>query len=629
MTSNSVLSMKEMLCPLCGCVYDEPTMLACLHNYCFKCLSMYFSHTTDTNKLICPQCKMETVIGLLGLESLPVNSFVKRQIKEYGLLNAAPMQSDCENENGELTKMSLSSTSPSTSSDKDDLSLSKEDERKESPMSESDSDVADDSYNNTIDSLHNKYLQLQTKALQITYAIDSVNQSVEDWKENRSRVQEDIQQRSQYLQSLIRLLERKLLSELDSSSHMSEIMNEVTNTKEKLQDTLKLTLYNIQFIRHLINSGLPEDITCLGKSVLTMKAMGSNQDISLRFPEYKVACSHLKQESHLEDAFGELSKTWKEKVIMSANSDDVQNAPVDQLLSDNPADFTQSMYADTDKHTQETQAREIFAKPSTNVASKYFKERNLSDSGITETGNISQVFFTDAEKNIYLKYEMAKKNVEKRRRELAVKHMIENKSRSYDEASRTNIGSNNMKTLKDQGNLNFNKIGEEISSAASSESNLPIVAPHTEKHSIDEQKTRRWSSDSPLMAAQVTMARSKVSAVLRAQSACSNPALSNTSDGMSTSPTAKKRSPTNMEVIEGIDPLAGSGVGYRDDNSGGVKDTGENEKIIQIERRVRGERSLLDAESEKGKRISRDLYQEIKENARRKSERWRSVPTLY
>ncbi|CAI9720448.1 motif-containing 2-like [Octopus vulgaris] len=622
MTSNSVLSMKDMLCPLCGCVYDEPRMLACLHNFCINCLIKYHSHTTEENKLVCPQCRLETMLGGSGLENLPMNTFVKRQIKEYGLLHAAPMHSDTENENRELTKMSLSSTDSSLSNEKDDSIQGKEEENKESPMSVSGSEVIDDSYNTTIDSLHNKYLQLQTKALQITYAIDSVNQSVEDWKENRCRVKEDIQRRSQYLQSLIRLLERKLLSELDSSTHMSEIMDEVTTTKEKLQDTLKLTLHNIQFIRHLINTGLPDDIMCLGKSVLKMKPISSEQEISLRFPEYKVECSHLKQESHLEEVFGELSKTWKQKVIMSVTNDNVQGLPVDQFLSDNPADLTQSMYVDREKHTQGRESTENSAKFSPNLSTA-LKKRNMNDSEISTTGNNPQTFLTDVEKNIYLKYEMAKKNVEKRRRELAVKHMIENKSRSYDEVAPNNFESSDIKMLKDHENLNFNK-----REARESEINFPLIDPLKEKDFNNDQNARRWSSDSPLMAAQVTMARSKVSAVLRRNNSVS----SNTHENLAVSPTAKKRSPTKTEEVEGIAPQSNDRARLEDSGGGGVKalwDNRENEKARESEVKMKERRSILDADSEKVKRMSRDLFQEIKENARRKSERWRSVSTSH
>lgn len=616
-----------MLCPLCGCVYDEPRMLACLHNFCINCLIKYCSQTTEENKLICPQCRMETMLGGSGLESLPINTFVKWQIKEYGLLHAAPIHSDTENENRELTKMSLSSTDSSLSNKNDDSIQGKE-ENRENPMSVSGSEVIDDSYNTTIDSLHNKYLQLQTKALQITYAIDSVNQSVEDWKENRCRVKEDIQRRSQYLQSLIRLLERKLISELDSSTHMSEIMDEVTTTKEKLQDTLKLTLHNIQFIRHLINTGLPDDIMCLGKSVLKMKPINLEQDISLRFPAYKVECSHLKQESHLEEVFGELSKFWKQKVIMSVTNDNVTDLSVDQFLSDNPADLTQSMYVDREKHTREKKSIENSARFSPNLSSTALKKRNMNDSEISVTGNNPQTFLNDDEKNIYLKYEMAKKNVEKRRRELAVKHMIENKSRSYDEVTPNNFESSDIKMLKDHENLNFNKreaqmIFTEKMVHTGSEIKFPLMDPQKEKDINNDQNTRRWSSDLPLMAAQVTMARSKVSAVLQRN----NSVPPNTCENLSVSPTAKKRSPTKTEEVEGIAPQR-----FEDRGGGSLKtlwDNRENEKARGSEVKVKDRRSILDADSEKVKRMSRDLFQEIKENARRKSERWRSVSTSH
>lgn len=625
LSTNSVLSMKDILCQLCGQVYKEPRMLICLHNFCTDCLMKYLLNTTKEEVLICPQCKIETKLEGPIPDVLPLNTFVKRNINEYGLLHTVPIQTEMDNKNKEFTEMSHH------------IETEGKDKMETCQLSEiSDSHVGDwgvhttssqgwtsSSYNSTVDRLHEKYLQLQTKALQITYAVDSVNQSVDDWKENRYRVKEDIQHRSQYLQSLIRQLERKLIAEMESSKHVDEFMEEVTNTKAKLQDSLKLTLHNIQFIRQLINDGQKDDIICLGKAVLQMRPNELCNEIGLRLPEYKLEFIDDK-DSHLASEFGELEKIWRKKSIMTSDDGKVDASQQKSILSNKPADLTRSMTADSSEIYRTKNQNKVSMSPS----SPSHKRSNRHS--MVEGTSKHLMILTDAEKNIYLKYEEARKNLERRRRELAVKHMVGNKSRSQDESTTTQSDDIIDKSLRSSNinkNLSLNKAienklekVEEIH--AGSEGDILALNDNwrRSRHDSYREDTGQVHSEnsSPIMAAKVTMARKKVTAILSQQQPMTrsnslSPQTSETSffGGASNPSTASSdRSPTTPEKVF---------INAR------WQETMAQDQKMQEDKEEEEDVLVINAENEHFKPTTRDKLNQVKENIRRKSDRWRSV----
>ena len=619
--------MKDMLCQLCGHVYKEPRMLACLHNFCTDCLVEYLLQTTKEEVVICPQCRIETKLEGSIHDALPLNTFVKRNIDEYGLLHTAPIQTETDNENREFTEISHYMSQKR----KEEIETCQPSEISDSHVDDGEVHMADSerwtssSYNATVDRLHEKYLQLQTKALQITYAVDSVNQSVEDWKENRCRVKEDIQHRSQCLQSLVRQLERKLIAEMENSKHVDEFMEEVTNTKAKLQDSLKLTLHNIQFIRQLINDGQKDDIICLGKSVLQMRPSELCHEINLRLPEYKLEFMDDK-DSHLANEFGELEKTWRKKIIMTSSDYKTDASQQKPILSDKPADLTRSMTADPSEIHRTKHHHKVRMSPSSPSG-----KRNINRRSMVEGSTKHLMVLTDAEKNIYLKYEEAKKNLEKRRRELAVKHMVGNKSRSQDESAPAqnddDITDKSLKSSSTNKSIGLNKaIENKLEKVeemhAGSEGNILALNDNwrRSRHDYYREETGQVHSEtsSPIIAARVTMARKKVTAILSQQLPLSrsnslSPQTSETSffGGASNPSTASSdRSPTTPDKVFISDRW---------------QEMTTQEQKMQEEEEEERDVFVINAENEHFKPMTRDKFNQVKENVRRKSDRWRSV----
>lgn len=624
LSTNSVLSMKDILCQLCEQVYKEPRMLICLHNFCTDCLTKYLLNTTKEEVLICPQCKIETKLEGPIPDVLPLNTFVKRNINKYGLLHTVPVQPEMDNKNKEFTEMSHH------------IPIEGKDKMETCQLSKiSDSHVGDwevhtmsregwtsSSYNSTVDRLHEKYLQLQTKALQITYAVDSVNQSVSDWKENRCRVKENIQHRSQYLQSLIRQLERKLIAEMESSKHVDEFMEEVTNTKAKLQDSLKLTLHNTQFIRQLINDGQKDDIICLGKAVLQMRPNELCNEIDLRLPEYKLEFIDDK-DSHLATEFGELEKIWRKKSIMTSDDGKVDASQQKPILSNKPADLTRSMTADSSEIYRTKNQNKVSMSPSSP------SPKRSNRHSMVEGTSKHLMILTDMEKNIYLKYEEARKKLERRRRELAVKHMVGNKSRSQDEsttAQNDDIIDKSLRSSNINKNLSLskaieNKLEKVEEIHAGSEGDILALNENWQRsrHDSYREETGQVHSEnsSPIMAARVTMARKKVTAILNQQQPMTrsnslSPQTSETSffGGASNPSTASSdRSPTTPEKVfinaQWQETMA------QDQK---IQEDKEEEDVL-----------VINAENEHFKPTTRDKFNQVKENIRRKSDRWRSV----
>lgn len=623
LSTNSVLSMKDILCQLCEQVYKEPRMLICLHNFCTDCLTKYLLNTTKEEVLICPQCKIETKLEGPIPDVLPLNTFVKRNINKYGLLHTVPVQPEMDNKNKEFTEMSHH------------IPIEGKDKMETCQLSKiSDSHVGDwevhtmsregwtsSSYNSTVDRLHEKYLQLQTKALQITYAVDSVNQSVSDWKENRCRVKENIQHRSQYLQSLIRQLERKLIAEMESSKHVDEFMEEVTNTKAKLQDSLKLTLHNTQFIRQLINDGQKDDIICLGKAVLQMRPNELCNEIDLRLPEYKLEFIDDK-DSHLATEFGELEKIWRKKSIMTSDDGKVDASQQKPILSNKPADFTRSMTADSSEIYRTKNQNKVSMSPSSP------SPKRSNRHSMVEGTSKHLMILTDMEKNIYLKYEEARKKLERRRRELAVKHMVGNKSRSQDEsttAQNDDIIDKSLRSSNINKNLSLskaieNKLEKVEEIHAGSEGDILALNENWQRsrHDSYREETGQVHSEnsSPIMAARVTMARKKVTAILNQQQPMTrsnslSPQTSETSffGGASNPSTASSdRSPTTPEKVF--------------INAQWQETMAQDQKIQEDKEE---DVLVINAENEHFKPTTRDKFNQVKENIRRKSDRWRSV----
>ena len=72
--------------------YDDPRLLSCLHSFCKKCLTN--SITNDT--VICPTCTEPTVISSKGIDGLPVNIRVLREMEAAKVIKKANSNTVCE-----------------------------------------------------------------------------------------------------------------------------------------------------------------------------------------------------------------------------------------------------------------------------------------------------------------------------------------------------------------------------------------------------------------------------------------------------------------------------------------------------------------------------------------------------
>ena len=72
--------------------YDDPRLLSCLHSFCKNCLTN--SITNDI--VICPTCTEPTVISSKGIDGLPVNIRVLREIEAAKVIKKASSNTVCE-----------------------------------------------------------------------------------------------------------------------------------------------------------------------------------------------------------------------------------------------------------------------------------------------------------------------------------------------------------------------------------------------------------------------------------------------------------------------------------------------------------------------------------------------------
>ena len=72
--------------------YDDPRLLSCLHSFCKNCLTNSIANDT----VICPTCTEPTVISSKGIDGLPVNIRVLREIEAAKVIKKAKSSLVCE-----------------------------------------------------------------------------------------------------------------------------------------------------------------------------------------------------------------------------------------------------------------------------------------------------------------------------------------------------------------------------------------------------------------------------------------------------------------------------------------------------------------------------------------------------
>jgi len=71
----------NLTCPICYQLFKKPKYLPCHHSYCEECLEKIQAQT----KIICPECREETIVPAGGVKDLPNNFFINRMVDELVL----------------------------------------------------------------------------------------------------------------------------------------------------------------------------------------------------------------------------------------------------------------------------------------------------------------------------------------------------------------------------------------------------------------------------------------------------------------------------------------------------------------------------------------------------------------
>eukprot|EP00824_Muranothrix_gubernata_P023896 TRINITY_DN669_c0_g1_i3.p1 TRINITY_DN669_c0_g1~~TRINITY_DN669_c0_g1_i3.p1 ORF type:complete len:373 (+),score=68.49 TRINITY_DN669_c0_g1_i3:135-1121(+) len=75
---------EEATCPVCLDLLQDPVILSCCHNVCFHCVEkLYASQEKDEDALICPVCRVSTVLDAEGgVQSLKRNLTLRNLIEK-------------------------------------------------------------------------------------------------------------------------------------------------------------------------------------------------------------------------------------------------------------------------------------------------------------------------------------------------------------------------------------------------------------------------------------------------------------------------------------------------------------------------------------------------------------------
>ncbi|XP_040196221.1 E3 ubiquitin-protein ligase TRIM13 [Rana temporaria] len=95
---------EELKCPICHCVFEDPRVLPCSHNFCKKCLEGVLEGNSRhvlwrPSSFKCPTCRKE--ISTMGGNSHQVNYVLKGIVEKYNKIKATPTMPICKDHNGQ------------------------------------------------------------------------------------------------------------------------------------------------------------------------------------------------------------------------------------------------------------------------------------------------------------------------------------------------------------------------------------------------------------------------------------------------------------------------------------------------------------------------------------------------
>ncbi|KAK6195205.1 hypothetical protein SNE40_000679 [Patella caerulea] len=358
------LPINLLFCKLCQKVFTDPKLLPCLHTYCQTCLQ---TQLNETDKITCTLCGyfMNSPTG--GISVLTSNIFAERVVKQY--INkiqefASNENTGDPNKNQETvsTLMEKAKYSPTSlslfslqrrdtfSSSNRDINLSsatKDNNGNPSSIISAQPDLvqshasAEDTLHIMVDKLSShmdhKLMALQGEALRVTYAIDSINQSVNNWREKRYRLKRKVEERSNILQHQIRRHEKRLLAEVDSRYHEEKMMKDAERSKQTLRQNLKGILQTVEFLKQVQDYATDEEMVALKDRLMSCSVNIS--EVQMKWQELQLEMPTESPDILMSANFGQLNNLEQSSVVFIPGSLEMER----DLSADNTS-FNQSIF---------------------------------------------------------------------------------------------------------------------------------------------------------------------------------------------------------------------------------------------------------------------------------------------
>ncbi|XP_042190291.1 tripartite motif-containing 13 [Callorhinchus milii] len=94
---------EELTCPICCCLFEDPRVLPCSHNFCKKCLEGILEGSGRSMPwrvpFKCPTCRKETPAA--GINNLQVNYSLRGIVEKYNKIRIIPKMPICRQHSGQ------------------------------------------------------------------------------------------------------------------------------------------------------------------------------------------------------------------------------------------------------------------------------------------------------------------------------------------------------------------------------------------------------------------------------------------------------------------------------------------------------------------------------------------------
>uniref|UniRef100_H3AZV0 Tripartite motif containing 13 n=1 Tax=Latimeria chalumnae TaxID=7897 RepID=H3AZV0_LATCH len=94
---------EDLTCPICCCLFDDPRVLPCFHNFCKKCLEGILEGSNRTMlwrpPFRCPTCRKETPTSVIN--NLQVNYSLRGIVEKYNKIKGTPQMPVCKVHNAQ------------------------------------------------------------------------------------------------------------------------------------------------------------------------------------------------------------------------------------------------------------------------------------------------------------------------------------------------------------------------------------------------------------------------------------------------------------------------------------------------------------------------------------------------